>query len=113
MSQREILTNYRDQLLYFAPTNDAASYFTNSLVYIGEHNDQGSLGLIINRTIEITTKQFFNSLGMDVKCKLSQRKLLMGGPLSPGAVFVLHDTDKEWESTMPINDYKIHSKIDE
>ena len=97
--------NCKDKILYFSPNDNGISYFTNALIYIGEHNEEGSLGLIINRPLEITTKQFYESMGIKVTSNLAQKKLLMGGPVNPGAVFILHSADTEWDSTMLINEH--------
>ena len=93
----------KNKLLFFSPNEDSVSYFTDSLIYIGEHTKEGSLGLIINRTLEITTLEFFKSMGIEVESPLSQEKILMGGPINPGAVFILHSAEKAWNSTMLIN----------
>jgi len=94
----------RNKLIYFSPSEDNVSYFTNSLIYVCEHNLEGSMGLIINRQINIKTEDLFHSLDLKVELKLVQSKLLMGGPVNPGAVFVLHPTGKKWDSTILVNE---------
>ena len=94
----------KNKLLYFSPSEDNSSYFTNSLIYVCEHNLEGSMGLIINRTINIKTDDLFKSLDLQLSSNPFQEKLLMGGPVNPGAVFVLHPTLGKWESTISVND---------
>jgi putative AlgH/UPF0301 family transcriptional regulator len=43
--------NLTNHFLIAMPAMDDP-YFSRSLIYIAEHNDQGALGLIVNRPIE-------------------------------------------------------------
>ena len=44
--------NLTDHFLIAMPALEDP-YFSRSLIYIAEHNEQGALGLIVNRPIEI------------------------------------------------------------
>lgn len=39
----------KGKILFFMPSEEGPSYFTDSLIYMCDHNEHGSLGLIINR----------------------------------------------------------------
>tara|TARA_B110000014_G_scaffold264467_1_gene266419 strand:- start:1045 stop:1617 length:573 start_codon:yes stop_codon:yes gene_type:complete len=113
MSGKDIGSDYKDKILCFSPTEEETSYFSKSLIYICEHSDEGTLGLIINRPLQISMTDFFKSMNIKILGSLSQDFLLMGGPVNPGAVFILHSADTEWESTMPINkDVSLSTSID-
>ena len=103
--QDQLETSCKNKLLFFSPSENQATYFTNSLIYVCEHNIEGSMGLIINRPVNIKTEDLFKSLELGPKSELKQKKLLMGGPVNPGAVFILHVAEREWDSTILINDH--------
>jgi len=94
----------KDKLLYFSPSEDHFSYFTDSLIYVCDHNDEGAMGMIVNRTTNILTMDLFNSLKFEVHTDLLQKHLLLGGPVNPDAVFVLHGKPQEWDSSILINE---------
>ena len=92
----------KDKLLYFSPSEKHFSYFTDSLIYICDHNAEGSMGIIINRSTNIKSVDLFNSLKLQVASDLSQQNLLLGGPVNPDAVFVLHGKPLKWDSTVTV-----------
>lgn len=82
----------------------ADSYFAKSLTYICEHNEQGALGIIVNRPISLTLGELF----AQIKIPLSQSELQnlpvhFGGPVQTDRGFVLHEPAGQWQSTLPIN----------
>lgn len=90
------------KLLFFSPSERGPSYFTNSLIYICDHNSEGAIGLIINRQIDLMTDNLLKGVGLETQDLLTPKNLLLGGPVNPGSVFVLHSSDKTWESTLKI-----------
>jgi putative transcriptional regulator len=60
--------------------------FWRTVVLIVEHNDDGALGLVLNRPSETTVGEAVPELGELVD--LDQR-LLIGGPVQPSAVIIL------------------------
>ena len=94
----------KNKLLYFSPSEKHFSYFTDSLIYICDHNVNGSMGMVVNRATNIKTIDLFNSLKLKVTKSLVQENLLLGGPVNPDAVFVLHGKPQNWDSTVLVND---------
>lgn len=79
--------------------------FAGTLTYICEHNENGALGIVVNRPISLTVGEMFDQ----VKIPLHQPKLVkmpvyFGGPVQTERGFVLHDSPGNWESTLRIND---------
>ena len=99
----DLETSCKNKLLFFSPSENTSTYFTNSLIYMCEHKIDGSMGVIINRPINVMTIDLLNSLEIEIKSEPNQKRLLMGGPVNPGAVFVLHQTKQNWDSTILIN----------
>ena len=50
-----------------AMPNMADPYFAKSLTYICEHNDQGALGLVVNRPIDLTLQALFERLQLSLR----------------------------------------------
>ena len=99
----ENLETCKDKLLYFSPSEKHFSYFTDSLIYICDHHNEGAMGLVINRSTNILTMDLFKSLKFRVETKLVQKNLLLGGPVNPDAVFVLHGKPLDWDSTVRVS----------
>lgn len=67
--------------------------FSRSVVLMLEHNDEGAMGLIINRTAELTFADLARSQKLEVASTRSDDAILVGGPVEPYRGFVLHDRD--------------------
>ena len=68
----------------------ADPFFSKTLTYICEHNEQGALGLVVNRPIDLTLKDLFD-------------QVMFGGPVQLDRGFVLHQPVGDWQSTMIMN----------
>ena len=56
----------RNKFLYYSPAEyEDKDYFADSLIYVCENNEEGSLGLIVNRSIDVQMEDNF----LDVKEK--------------------------------------------
>ena len=53
--------NLTDHFLIAMPAMDDP-YFSRTLIYIAEHNDQGALGLIVNRPIDMDLATLFEKI---------------------------------------------------
>ncbi len=62
------------------------SNFVETVILLLEHNHEGALGLILNRPYEISLHDAINEL----PSKAKDIPLYKGGPVHPGALFVLH-----------------------
>ena len=82
----------RNKFLYYSPAEyEEKDYFADSLIYICENNKEGSLGLIVNRSIDVQMVDNFT----DIKEKrLLDQKIALGGPVESTSIFVLHTIDK-------------------
>lgn len=81
------------------------SAFAKSLIYICEHNEQGALGIIVNRPISLTLGELFEQIKVPLeKEELKSVPVYFGGPVQTDRGFVLHDPVGSWQSTLSIND---------
>ena len=79
--------------------------FHRTVTYICEHSDQGALGLIINRPLDMDLGQMFEQLSMsDTNSKLSRQPVLRGGPVQLERGFVLHESKTDWDATVSVAD---------
>jgi len=80
------------------------THFSKTLTYICEHNEQGALGIVINRAVDLTLESLFDQL--EFPCNNSDCKgfpVLFGGPVQQDRGFVLHQPTGDWQATLIIN----------
>ena len=79
--------------------------FSRTLTYICEHNDQGALGLVINRPMEIDLATLFRRIDLKLEgSALAGAAVMQGGPVQTDRGFVLHQPVGNWGSTVVVND---------
>ena len=80
-------------------------FFAGTLTYICEHNENGALGIVVNRPITLTLGEMFDQINIPLhQPKLEKMPVYFGGPVQTERGFVLHDTPGNWQSTLRIND---------
>ncbi len=81
-------------------------YFSRTLVYIAEHNDQGALGVIVNRPIDMSLATLFEKIDLPLEAHgFADLPVFFGGPVQTDRGFVLHRPVGEWQSTLAINQH--------
>jgi len=81
----------------------ADPHFSKTLTYICEHNDQGVLGLVVNRPIDMTLEALFGQIGVPFAGNnLKDPPIFFGGPVQVGQGSVLHQPVGQWQSTLTI-----------
>jgi putative transcriptional regulator len=78
--------SYRGYLLVAAPSLLDPN-FNRTVVFIVEHSDQGTLGLVLNRPSDTTVKDLWDQIGNE-PCT-SERPIYIGGPVE-GPLMALH-----------------------
>jgi putative transcriptional regulator len=95
--------NLTHHFLIAMPTMEN-SFFSKTVTYICEHNEQGALGLVINRPMDLSLTGLFKQLGIASKqASCSDSTVLFGGPVQVDCGFVLHQPVGQWQSTLTIN----------
>ncbi len=95
------LTNH----FLIAMPNMADPYFSRTLTFICEHNEQGALGVVVNRPIEMTLGALFDRLSLRLTSQiLVNEPVYFGGPVQTDRGFVLHQPLGEWQSTLSVRD---------
>jgi putative transcriptional regulator len=88
-----------------AMPNMVDPYFAKSLTYICEHNEQGALGVVINRPIDLSLQALFERINLKLEShELRSIPVYFGGPVQTDRGFVLHQPVGEWHSTLNVRD---------
>jgi putative transcriptional regulator len=79
-------------------------YFAHTLTYICRHNDEGALGLVVNRPIDLTLRGLFEQIDIPLSETLpGEDPIYYGGPVHMDRGFVLHAPIGAWQSTLAVN----------
>lgn len=66
--------------------------FSKSVIYLYEHSNNGAMGLVINKPLNINLGSVLRHLDIEILDKsVETEPVLMGGPVSQEHGFVLHD----------------------
>jgi len=83
--------------------NQAEGYFGGTVTYICEHNDEGAMGLMINRPMDLALHQLLEQMGMGRSVEHSIL-VMEGGPINNERGFILHTDDAQYESSLALAD---------
>jgi putative transcriptional regulator len=101
MNHSQYLTN---QFLIAMPGLEDPNFF-HSVTYICEHNDQGALGLVINRPLDMQLGEILQHIKLQhSEPEARQIQVHLGGPVQQDRGFVLHEPLGEWEATLKVTD---------
>lgn len=78
--------------------------FSQTVIYIAEHNKDGALGLVINRPTEVLLSEILKQMDIIIVPKVSNPHVLYGGPLHQERGFVLHSPFGHWRSSFAPSD---------
>ncbi len=79
--------------------------FRHTVIYVCEHQPQGTVGLIINRPMEYPLSLVFDQLQIQsIHKEQNNKPLLFGGPLQPERGFVIHRPLGGWRSSLVLRD---------
>ena len=95
--------NLTDHFLIAMP-NMVDPHFARTLTYVCEHNDQGALGLVVNRTLDMSLSALLSQVSVPHSAaELAKVPVHFGGPVQLDRGFVLHQPVGEWQSTLSVN----------
>ena len=79
------------------------SDFARSVTLICQHDGDGAMGVVVNRPSEYTLGEVLRQMGISSDSESLQSQIVLaGGPVHPERGFVLHDGDREWDSTLAV-----------
>ena len=102
------MTSLTGQLLIAMPQMEDRR-FTRSVVFMCAHNNEGAMGLVINKTVEQPSMaELVKQLGIDgpgVDGKgFTRGRIHFGGPVESARGFVLHSADYKEQGTLVVGD---------
>jgi putative transcriptional regulator len=92
------------QHFLIAMPNMADPHFSKTLTFICEHNDQGALGVVVNRPIDMNLQSLLEQVSISLDS--DSFKLIpvhFGGPVQIDRGFVLHTPLGQWQSTLAVS----------
>jgi putative transcriptional regulator len=99
-----IMSNLANHLLIAMPACKDP-HFEKVVVYVCEHHEMGSVGLIINKPMEYKLELVFSQLQIEpLYAEQKKQPLLFGGPSQPERGFVIHKQVGQWRSSLILQD---------
>ncbi len=75
--------------------------FNATVTYLCKHDNQGALGIIINRPLDMQVAEIFDQLSFEIVDEVqAERPVLGGGPVATDRGFVLHQSDEIYDTTL-------------
>ncbi len=101
MNQMPYLTN---QFIIAMPTL-ADPHFFHTVAYLCQHNAEGALGIIINRSTDMKLGEIFKQMDIKVTAPASAEAIVFaGGPVQQERGFVVHTKGGDWHASMDVSD---------
>jgi putative transcriptional regulator len=95
-------TPLANQLLIALPSL-VDTNFSRSVALVCQHDEDGAMGIVVNRASEYTLGEVFGQMGVEGGSEsMRAQMVLAGGPVHPERGFVLHDGGMRWDSTLMI-----------
>ncbi len=106
MANSMINTTYLNNQFLIAMPGLADPHFSHTVTYLCQHNDEGALGIVINRPTGMKLKDIFQQ--MDIKTELDKvlnTPVFAGGPVQQERGFVIHTPcEQSWDSSISTAD---------
>ena len=96
--------NLKNHLLIAMPNLEDPN-FSKSVTLICEHDEQGAIGLVLNRPLPLHVGELLQQLNIEcVQNKWAHKPVMSGGPVNPENGFVLHRPAGTYQNTLLVND---------
>lgn len=77
--------------------------FSQTVTCICEHNDEGAMGIVVNRRHDmLSAGEIFDELGIRHTAPADAIPVHSGGPVHPGEIFILHGPPFGWEGCLKV-----------
>jgi putative transcriptional regulator len=102
---QDVVSGYLQQQMLIAMPAMADPNFSRSVTLLCQHNEEGAIGITINRQSGVTLGELFFQLNISCEDqRISSMVVLEGGPVSPDHGFVLHTPVAGFDSSIQINE---------
>ncbi len=97
-------TSLRDHFLIAMPGLADPNFF-HAVVYLCEHDEEGAMGLVVNRPLDLTLGEIFEQMGIEASDEAAAgQAVYFGGPVQCERGFVIHRPHGDWESSLSVSD---------
>jgi putative transcriptional regulator len=86
--------------LLISPPKVRGNFWQKTVIFVTESNNRGSVGLVLNRTSQMSIKEFSNQYNMKIDIPGFMH---VGGPVNVKALTMLHTAEWSCDNTMMIN----------
>jgi len=77
--------------------------FSKTVTYVCAHNDDGAMGIVINRPLEIELSEVFEQMHIaGSESAANSQPVYQGGPVHRDRGFIIHNPAQDWESTIQV-----------
>jgi putative transcriptional regulator len=96
---------YLNNQFIIAMPNLADPNFFHTVAYLCQHNEEGALGIVINRFAEMKLGEIFKQMNIRAtSAGAEETPVFAGGPVQQERGFVLHTTGEDWDATMVVSE---------
>ncbi len=101
----EGLISLKNNFLIAMPSLGDSSFY-HTVTYIYKHNEEGAMGIVINKPMRITLGDVLHHLSIPIKQHdVEKYPILLGGPVAPEQGFIIHRSEHlSDEPTLATND---------
>lgn len=97
-------TGYLDRQMLIAMPGLVDGNFAGSVTLLCQHNENGAIGITINRLSDFSLGEILSQLHIDcADDEVRNLPVLEGGPVAPDRGFVLHTPTEGYESSMQVS----------
>src|SRR5687767_934079 len=102
---QQTIQTFTHYILLGIKDNNEDNIFSGSVVYICDHTEEGALGLILNKEIDLKMLDLFKKLDLEISpeftSNITNKNISIGGPSEPERGFVLHNKiEAEYSSSI-------------
>lgn len=107
-------TSYLKHHFLIAMPHMADPHFAQTVTYLVEHNEQGAMGLVINRPSGLNLADVMEQLRPDdtPPALCQSLAILSGGPVQTDRGFVLHPSGHSYQATLELGELALSTSQD-
>jgi putative transcriptional regulator len=100
----KVHSGYLDRQMLIAMPGMVDGNFAGSVTLLCQHNDEGAIGITINRLSDFSLGEILSQLHIDCTDNaIRNLPVVEGGPVAPDRGFVLHTPLEGFESSLPVS----------
>ena len=79
--------------------------FHRTVTYLCAHNDEGAMGIVINRPLDLKLAEVLDHMSIEVENDMvNDMTVLQGGPVQRERGVVIHEPAGEWDAVLAVGD---------